>query len=89
MAKIVKANWTQKEKRVFDWLVEWVNDDENVIATIVNGHSYEYGTGVEEVDRTLYGSDPDYRDYIDSQRENWLEDVGLPGSGWWLVGSQY
>lgn len=89
MTKIKKTNWTQKEKQVFDWLVEWVNGDKKVVATIVSGHSYEYGAGVEEVDRNLYNSDPDYRDYIDSQRENWVEDVDLPGSGWWLVGSEY
>lgn len=89
ITKIDKTNWTQKEKQVFDWLVEWVNGDENVVAAIVGGHSYEYGVGVEEVDREEYDADPDYREYIDSQRENWVDDVSLPGSGWWLVGSEY
>lgn len=84
---INKQGWTKNQKKVFNWLVEWVNNDEKIVASLVGGGSYEYGTGIEEVDRDMYDSDEDYREYIDSQKPNWIEDAGLPGSGWWLVGS--
>lgn len=84
---IEKKDWTDKMWKVYEWLVEWINDDEKIVATIVGGGSYDYGMGIEEVDRKLYASDTDYREYIDSQRDNWVEDAALPGSGWWLVGS--
>lgn len=84
---INKQGWTKNQKKIFNWLVEWVNNDEKIVASLVGGGSYEYGTGIKEVDRDMYDSDEDYREYIDSQKLNWIEDADLPGSGWWLVGS--
>lgn len=89
MNKINMNEWNDTQKKVYDWLTYWDYCDEKTASLVVGGGSYEYGTGLEEVDRSLYESDHDYRSYIDSQSENWIEDAGLPGSGWFLIGSQY
>lgn len=85
--------WTKTQKALFDWLVQWeVGGDEKLAAKIVNAGylGYEYGPiGCEEVDREQYEDDSDYRSFIDSQSENWRDDAGLPGSEWWLIGTQY
>lgn len=74
-----------KKEKVYQFLVDWDYCDEATAKKLVNGF-YEYGCGVEEVDTNRYSKDEDYRSYIDSQRENLINDVSLPGSGYWLVG---
>ena len=85
--------WTKTQKALFDWLVQWeVSGDEELAAKIVNAGYLGYGYGAigcEEVDRERYENDSDYRAFIGSQRENWRDDAGLPGSEWWLIGAQY
>ena len=73
-----------KKEQVYNYLTDWYCD-ENTANKLVNGF-YEYGWGIEEVDMEQYNNDKDYKNYIDSQRENLLVDVDLPGSGYWLVG---
>lgn len=87
--KVDMTKWNDTQKRVYDWLIYWDYCDEKTASLIVGGGSYEYGLGIEEVNRKDYDNDPDYKEYIDSQEENWFEDTGLPGSGWFLIGSQY
>lgn len=83
---IEKKDWTSKMRKVYDWILEWDYCDEEMAAYTVGGGSYEYGNGIEEVDPDEYDSDEDYREYVDSQRDNWLQDLDLPGSHWWLFG---
>ena len=83
---IEKKDWTDKMWKVYDWILEWDYCDEEMAAYIIGGDSYEYGNGIEEVDHDEYDSDEDYREYVDSQRYNWLQDLDLPGSHWWLFG---
>lgn len=47
------------------------------------------GIETEEVDREKYDVDSAYRKYIDSKREFWVIDADLPGSGWWILDSEY
>lgn len=76
---------TKEEKqRFYDFLVEWYYD-EPTAKKLVNG-LYEYGCGIEEVDKKRYDEDNDYREYVYNQRENLITDIDLPGTGYWLVG---
>lgn len=75
---------SKKEEQVYQFLVEWYCS-ENDAKKLVNG-SYEYSRGIEEVDTREYNKGEEYHEYINSQKENWIQDVELPGSGWWLVG---
>ncbi len=88
-----KSIWTKTQKALFDWLVQWeVGSDKELATKIVNAGylGYEYGViGCEEVDREEYENDSDYRSFIDSQSGNWRDDEDLPGSKWWLIGTQY
>ena len=88
-----KSIWTKTQKALFNWLVRWeVSGDEELAAKIVNAGylGYEYGViGCEEVDREQYENDSNYRSFIDSQSGNWRDDDDLPGSKWWLIGTQY
>ena len=83
---IEKKDWTDKMWKVYDWILEWDYCDEEMTAYIVGGDSYENGNGIEEVDPDEYDSNEYYREYVDSQRANWLQDLDLPGSHWWLFG---
>lgn len=73
-----------KKEQVYQYLTDWYCDA-STAKKLVSGF-YEYGCGIEEVDMERYYNDKDYQSYIDSQRENLIVDVGLPGSGYWLVG---
>lgn len=73
-----------KKEQVYQYLTDW-HCDASTAKKLVKGF-YEYGCGIEEVDIEKYHNDKDYQSYIDSQRENLIVDVDLPGSGYWLVG---
>lgn len=81
------------QKALLNWLIQWeVDGDEELANKIVNGGSlgYEYGMiGCEEVNREQYENNSDYHSFIDSQTNNWRTDEDLPGSKWWLIGTQY
>ena len=76
------------EKQLFNFLTDYCTD-EATAQVIISGGSlgYNYGIGgYEEVDRDMYDSDEDYREDIESQESNLIDDAGLPGSkkstGW-------
>lgn len=88
-----KLTLTKTQKTLFNWLMQWeVDGDEELANKIVNGGTlgYEYGMiGCEEVNNEQYEKDSKYRSFIDSQSNNWRNDEDLPGSKWWLIGTQY
>lgn len=73
-----------KKEQVYRYLTDWYCDT-NTAKKLINGF-YEYGCGIEEVNIEKYHKDKDYKNYIDSQKQNLIVDVDLPGSGYWLVG---
>ncbi len=78
------------EKQLFNFLTDYCTD-EATAQVIISGGSlgYNYGIGgYEEVDRDMYDSDEDYREDIESQDSNLIDDAGLPGSGMFLIGSK-